>query len=46
VTVEKAQEIAPLLGGEGRVNRVAGSEPNLGQTVVLQVVLRTRERTC
>jgi hypothetical protein len=28
VAVEKAQEVAPLLGREGRVNRVASSEPN------------------
>ena len=28
MSVKKPQEIASLLGGEGRVNRVAGSEPN------------------
>jgi hypothetical protein len=26
--IEKAQKITPLLGGEGRVNRVASSKPN------------------
>jgi hypothetical protein len=28
VPIKEAQEIAPLLGGEGHVNRVPGSEPN------------------
>jgi hypothetical protein len=28
VPIEEAQEFAPLLGREGHVNRVPGSEPN------------------